>query len=81
MAFARRLRAWRQAAARGEMSPVELARRVQGWVAHAAHGDTWGLRRALLCDRTTLGLAVEPGVTWNVERRGLGSRPLMAAGR
>jgi hypothetical protein len=21
---------------------------VQGWIAHAAHADTWGLRRALL---------------------------------
>lgn len=49
VAFARRLRLWRRQIARGELSPAELSLRVQGWVAHAAHGNTWGLRRALLC--------------------------------
>ncbi|HEY4691153.1 MAG TPA: reverse transcriptase domain-containing protein [Anaerolineae bacterium] len=48
VAFARRLRTWSVSVARGEMRPEELHRRVQGWVAHAEHGDTWGLRRALL---------------------------------
>jgi retron-type reverse transcriptase len=48
VAFARRFQKWRQAIADGEMSVEELHRRVQGWVAHAAHGDTRGLRRSLL---------------------------------
>ena len=48
VAFARRFRAWREALARGEMTQQQLNERVQGWVAHAAHGDTHGLRRALL---------------------------------
>jgi hypothetical protein len=48
VAFARRLRVWRAQVARGELSPEELTPRVQGWVAHASHGNTWRLRRALL---------------------------------
>ncbi|HKZ85457.1 MAG TPA: reverse transcriptase domain-containing protein [Anaerolineae bacterium] len=48
IAFARRLRAWCAAVARGEMPLQKLHERVQGWVAHAEHGDTWGLRRVLL---------------------------------
>jgi RNA-directed DNA polymerase len=48
VAFARRLRAGQVALSRGELNLVELCRLTQGWVAHAAHGDTWGLRRALL---------------------------------
>jgi len=47
-AFARRLRCWRAALARGEMTYEELDRRVQGWVAHAAHGNTYRLRRSIL---------------------------------
>jgi len=47
VAFARRLRGWLQCVARGEMSLEQVHPRVQGWVAHAEHGDTWGLRRAL----------------------------------
>ena len=48
MAFVRRYRALRRAAARGEVGLEEIERRVRGWLAHAAHGDTYGLRRALL---------------------------------
>ncbi len=48
MAFARRLRRHYQAVGRGELSFAELGERVRGWITHAAHGDTWGLRRALL---------------------------------
>ena len=48
VAFARRLRGWRRQVARGKLTQAELTPRVQGWAAHAAHGDTWGLRRALL---------------------------------
>jgi len=48
LAFARRLRRSCAAVARGEMTHEELGRRVQGWIAHAAHGDTYRLRRSLL---------------------------------
>jgi hypothetical protein len=48
VAFARRFRAQRGMLARGQMTPQELRRRVQGWAAHAAHGDTYRLRRSLL---------------------------------
>lgn len=48
VAFARRYGKLRQAAARGEITLEEIDRRVQGWLAHAAHGDTYGLRRSLL---------------------------------
>ncbi|MDG4597347.1 MAG: reverse transcriptase domain-containing protein [Candidatus Contendobacter sp.] len=48
VAFSRRLRRWRAAVARGDMDLKQMGRQIQGWVAHAAHGDTWGLRRALL---------------------------------
>jgi RNA-directed DNA polymerase len=46
--FARRLRGMVAAYAAGTLTPQEVTPRVQGWIAHAAHGDTWGLRRALL---------------------------------
>jgi hypothetical protein len=48
VAFARRLRLWRKQVARGELAPADLTPRVRGWTAHAAHGNTWRLRRALL---------------------------------
>ena len=48
VAFARRLRRGYAALARGEMTNEDLDRRIQGWVAHAAHGDTYGLRHSLL---------------------------------
>ena len=48
VAFARRYRDWRDEMAHGRLTPAELTPRVQGWIAHAAHADTWGLRRALL---------------------------------
>ena len=48
VAFARRLRRSRAELARGEIDLETLRSRVQGWVAHAAHADTWSLRRALL---------------------------------
>jgi RNA-directed DNA polymerase len=47
VAFARRLRRHCAALARGELTYEELGQRVQGWVAHAAHGDTYRLRRSL----------------------------------
>jgi RNA-directed DNA polymerase len=48
VAFARRLPQWYAALARGEMTLEELQSRVRGWISHAKHGNTWGLRQALL---------------------------------
>ena len=33
--------------AAGELSRDTLDASVRGWVAHADHGDTWGLRRSI----------------------------------
>ncbi|MCR4406308.1 MAG: reverse transcriptase/maturase family protein [Anaerolineae bacterium] len=46
VAFARRLRAWEKAYATGNLSLEDMSTRVQGWIAHAKHGDTYGLRSA-----------------------------------
>lgn len=51
MAFARRYRRLRAAYTAGQISFERLTASVRGWVAHAAHGDTYGLRRALLAPR------------------------------
>ncbi len=48
VAFARRWRALLQAFAAGEITREELHASLQGWVAHASHGNTYGLRRALI---------------------------------
>ncbi len=48
VAFQRRMRAGLQAYAAGQTSLERVQASVQGWIAHAAHGNTWGLRRALL---------------------------------
>ncbi len=48
VAFERRLRGLYRAYAHGQIDLRQLRQRVQGWVAHACHGDTLGLRRALL---------------------------------
>ena len=48
IAFARRYRKLRRAAACGELTVAEVDCRVRGWIAHVAHGNTYGLRRALL---------------------------------
>ena len=37
-----------EAYCQGRLSFAELDARVRGWLAHAAHGDTWGLRENLL---------------------------------
>ena len=47
-AFGRRLRERWAAYRAGVISFGEFDATVQGWVAYAGHGDTWGLRRALL---------------------------------
>ncbi len=46
--FARRYRRMRRAVACGELRLADVRTRVRGWIAHAAHGNTWRLRRALL---------------------------------
>ena len=51
-AFAARLREMQAAVAAGDMRLEEVSRRVQGWVAHAAHADSWALRRAIF-EQTT----------------------------
>ena len=48
VAFQRRYRRLRRAYARGEIPLEKVQQSIQGWVAHARHGETWGLRRALL---------------------------------
>jgi len=48
IAFQRRLRRLTQAYHRGHISLEKLEESIEGWVAHAQHADTWGLRRAIL---------------------------------
>lgn len=45
--FAQRLHAMREAFRRGELSRQQVQQRVQAWVAHARHADTWRLRQQL----------------------------------
>ena len=52
VAFARRLQRHCDAVAQGELSYEDLCHRIQGWIAHAAHGNTYRLRRSLLLART-----------------------------
>ena len=47
-AFARRLRAQREAYRAGQIGLAEVRQSLQAWIAHASHGDTYRLRRALL---------------------------------
>ena len=46
--FQRRLARAVQQLAAGELSLADLDAMLHGWIAHVAHGQTWGLRRALL---------------------------------
>ena len=46
-AFARRLRAQRDAYQAGEMALDEIQQSVQAWIAHASHGNTYRLRQSL----------------------------------
>jgi len=48
--FVRRFRRQREAYQRGELSLEEMSHSVRSWIAHAAHGDTWRLRRRLFAD-------------------------------
>ena len=46
--FQRRYKRQLQQVAQGNLSFDQLDQSVQAWIAHAAHGDSWGLRRDLL---------------------------------
>jgi RNA-directed DNA polymerase len=46
--FQRRLKRQRRALARGRLERESFRASLQSWIAHAQHGDTWGLRRSLL---------------------------------
>lgn len=48
--FVRRLRRQRAAYRRGQLSLATMTTSVRSWIAHAAHGDTWRLRRRLFRD-------------------------------
>jgi retron-type reverse transcriptase len=48
VAFRRRFKAQLQALAAGEIDQAGVEASLRGWIAHAAHGDTYGLRRALI---------------------------------
>ncbi|HRW05651.1 MAG TPA: reverse transcriptase/maturase family protein [Caldilineaceae bacterium] len=48
VAFGRRWRAALQAYANGRISREQLEASLHGWIAHARHGDTYGLRKALI---------------------------------
>ncbi len=44
----RRLRRQQEAVARGELTPADLTTSVRAWLAHAAHGNTYRVRREVL---------------------------------
>lgn len=48
ISFQRRYKEYVRRYAAGEMTAADLRIRVRSWVAHASHGDTYGLRRAIL---------------------------------
>jgi len=48
MAFQRRFRRLRRQYAEGQIPLERIHSSVQGWLGHVMHGQTWGLRRALL---------------------------------
>lgn len=55
LAFARRFRRKIRAYAAGQLSRERLDCSVQGWLGHVRHGDTYGLRRAILSSRLIPG--------------------------
>ena len=52
VAFQRRFAKLRLDFTAGRISLDQLKASVQSWVAHAAHGDTWGLRCSILSSET-----------------------------
>ncbi len=61
VAFSRRLRRAYRQIVRGEINKADLDARVKGWVAHAQHGNTWGLRRSLLAAPIPPGIGGDRG--------------------
>ncbi len=51
IAFARRFRRQIQQYAAGTIESAAIEASVRGWVAHVEHGDTYGLRRALITEQ------------------------------
>jgi len=47
-AFNRKIKHLLLAYERGEIEQEKISASVRGWIAHCEHGDTWGLRRAML---------------------------------
>ena len=47
--FRNRLRGLRQRWRAGTVSDEEVNQRLQAWIAHARHADTWRLRHAIFC--------------------------------
>jgi hypothetical protein len=50
MAFRRRLRNYSYLYQIGEKKLADITPSVQGWLAHASHGDTYRLRRQLFSE-------------------------------
>jgi hypothetical protein len=48
VAFQRRFKAQLRALEAGQLELDRLKASLRGWIAHAAHGQTYGLRRALI---------------------------------
>lgn len=46
--FSRRIRHLRWARWTGRITPADVTRSVQAWLAHARHGQTQGLKRVIL---------------------------------
>jgi retron-type reverse transcriptase len=74
VAFVRRYRKYRKALARGELSLEDVHCRVRGWVAHAAHGNTYNLRRALLSAPVIPKINQPSGKPKEASRKGGGDR-------
>ena len=60
IAFSRRFRQQLRQLAAGTLDYADVAAAVRGWLAHAAHGDTYGLRRALVSQHV-----IPRRPTWN----------------
>jgi hypothetical protein len=60
LAFARRFRQQLHQLAVGALERGAITASVRGWLAHAAHGDTYGLRLALVTKQL-----IPRGTTWN----------------
>jgi hypothetical protein len=59
-----RLRAYRE----GALTTSQMKASIQGWINHARHGDTWGIRRAVLKDIVVSpAKASIPGMEMGVE--------------